>query len=595
MANITADRVLETSTTTGTGAYTLAGAVVGYRTFASALANGDVAEVFVEAVDGSGNPTGGWETGTYTFSGTTLTRTTITGSSNGGAAVDWAAGTRRIGLTNLASSYLTKRFSEVWFTGAARAFNNNPRTYSNILIPVVGSTTATGTYPVVKYFNTYEYRASGGTPTTVSNVTKFPANTPTGSTRVGNAWQVATRHDGTAFRLVVDCNTAATYRVMVDGRYTHTLTPLSGSGDAYYIIQLGERAVRTIEIEGQGDTAFRRIECLAGETVLPPLMPTTRLVLVGDSNAAGSGQTYVNDALGRVIADHVGIFDYWTLSAFGTGFVATNGGASNNYASRRADWNSINKDILVFAGSANDVNAGATAAAVKAAAITEITQARLTFKGPIFLIGLAGSKEYFTAQGVLATFQAHEQALKEAIEGFNDPLMKFIPMLSVNGNTPLTGTGAGTGNWDAYTQADGHLTTAGHLYMGRYLSIQMMQMIAEMAGLAIPAVDSLNLVSPRFVKPLPALNIDCNLGDFFTKTINANSALTFSNVPPAGIAYACTVELTHTSGTLTHPTGTIFAGGTAPTLTAGKVHLLYYLTRDGGAKWRCSILKDFAS
>ena len=36
-----ADRVQETTTTTGTGTVTLAGAVSGYRTFTSALADGD--------------------------------------------------------------------------------------------------------------------------------------------------------------------------------------------------------------------------------------------------------------------------------------------------------------------------------------------------------------------------------------------------------------------------------------------------------------------------------------------------------------------------------------------------------------------------
>ncbi|KPU96679.1 hypothetical protein APR50_23095 [Variovorax paradoxus] len=100
MAEITADRVYETSTTTGAGAYTLAGAIAGFRAFSAVCANGDVVRCFVEDVDGSGVPNGGWEVGVYTWgAGNTLARTSIEASSNGGAAVNWAPGARRIGLT----------------------------------------------------------------------------------------------------------------------------------------------------------------------------------------------------------------------------------------------------------------------------------------------------------------------------------------------------------------------------------------------------------------------------------------------------------------------------------------------------------------
>lgn len=98
------DRVLETSTTTGTGTYTLAGAVTGFQSFA-AVGNGNTCQYVAYEVDGNGNPSGGWEVGlgTYTASGTTLARTTIYASSNAGAAVNWAAGTRRIAVTRAAN------------------------------------------------------------------------------------------------------------------------------------------------------------------------------------------------------------------------------------------------------------------------------------------------------------------------------------------------------------------------------------------------------------------------------------------------------------------------------------------------------------
>ena len=100
MAHVSEPRVLETSTTTGTGALTLAGAVAGFRTFASVCATNDTCLYYIEAVDGSGIPTGDWECGLGTYTGTnTLTRTTVVRSSNSNAAVNLAAGTKRVAIT----------------------------------------------------------------------------------------------------------------------------------------------------------------------------------------------------------------------------------------------------------------------------------------------------------------------------------------------------------------------------------------------------------------------------------------------------------------------------------------------------------------
>lgn len=106
MALIFANRVLETSTTTGTGTYTLAGAVTGFQTFA-AVGNSNTCYYYAEEVDGSGIPSGGWEVGlgTYTTSGTTLARTAILASSNSNNAVSWSAGTRRIAVTASANLF----------------------------------------------------------------------------------------------------------------------------------------------------------------------------------------------------------------------------------------------------------------------------------------------------------------------------------------------------------------------------------------------------------------------------------------------------------------------------------------------------------
>lgn len=94
-----ADVVKETSVTTGVGALALAGAMTGYRAFSDVCSVADTLFYMVRGVDASGNPTGEWETGLGTYSGVnTLTRTTPQASSNGGAAVNFSAGTKHVWL-----------------------------------------------------------------------------------------------------------------------------------------------------------------------------------------------------------------------------------------------------------------------------------------------------------------------------------------------------------------------------------------------------------------------------------------------------------------------------------------------------------------
>lgn len=99
MAHKIANRTKETSTTTGTGTYTLAGAATGgFVTFTSVLSNSDT--TFYLAEDGTNYEIG---IGTFTTSGTTLARTTILSSSNANAAVNWSAGTRNISIVDVAN------------------------------------------------------------------------------------------------------------------------------------------------------------------------------------------------------------------------------------------------------------------------------------------------------------------------------------------------------------------------------------------------------------------------------------------------------------------------------------------------------------
>jgi len=92
-----------------------------------------------------------------------------------------------------------------------------------------------------------------------------------------------------------------------------------------------------------------------------------------------------------------------------------------------------------------------------------------------------------------------------------------------------------------------------------------------------------------------ALDIDLATGNYFTKTISANSTFTFSNPPASGTAGSFTLELTHTSGTVTWPSSVKFPADTAPTLTAGKTHLFVFVTDDGGTRYRGAALADYVN
>ena len=103
------DRCLETSTTTGTGNVTVAGAITGYRTLASALDLNSRIDYAIEAVDGTGIPTGEWEVGEGYLSGaTTLVREIVTASSNANALVNFSAGTKRVFVTLGATEWQDK-------------------------------------------------------------------------------------------------------------------------------------------------------------------------------------------------------------------------------------------------------------------------------------------------------------------------------------------------------------------------------------------------------------------------------------------------------------------------------------------------------
>jgi hypothetical protein len=98
MAFVLRDRVRESSTTTGTGSITTAGAAGGYQPFSAVMNIGDTCWYAIVM------PGSSWETGLATYTAAnTLARTTVLESSNAGALVSFAAGSKDVFLCQPAS------------------------------------------------------------------------------------------------------------------------------------------------------------------------------------------------------------------------------------------------------------------------------------------------------------------------------------------------------------------------------------------------------------------------------------------------------------------------------------------------------------
>ena len=140
MAFAVNDRVKETSTTTGTGTFTLAGAIEGFETFSSAIGNSNTTYY---AITNQGTPTE-FEVGIGTVGAGTLSRDTIISSSNSDAAVNFSAGEKNVFCTLPASKAVLENDSGV---ASATTFSGSGAQLTNLN----ASNVASGTLPDARF------------------------------------------------------------------------------------------------------------------------------------------------------------------------------------------------------------------------------------------------------------------------------------------------------------------------------------------------------------------------------------------------------------------------------------------------------------
>ena len=232
MALILADRVKETSTTTGNGVFTLAGAATGFQSFAI-VGNGNTTFYCI-----AGQGTNEWEVGigTYASAGTTLTRTTVLSNSSATepSALSFAAGTKDVFVT-----YPSEKSVNLDASGNATALGT-PVTFTG--------TNITGT----------------ATSFTASNVTTN-ANLTGGVTSVGNAATVVTNANLTGG--VTSVGNAAT--VITNANLTGEATSVGNAATLTNSAVIGK--VITGYVSGAGavaatDTLLQAIQKLNGNT-----------------------------------------------------------------------------------------------------------------------------------------------------------------------------------------------------------------------------------------------------------------------------------------------------------------------------------------
>lgn len=237
MAHILEDRVLESSTSTGTGAFTLGGAVTGFRPFSDVCAVGDTVPYFIEALDSVGQPTGDYEYGVGTYSAADeLTRTTVSGSSNAGAAVDFPAGTKNVAITltktelatqisdalnpvntNVTKATLTSGTKQDTTSGTSKDFTGIPSWAKRVVLSFANLSTNGNSLPIAQIGDSggietsgYVSYASAALPTTLTT-------SSTSSFCLDANWSAAANMHGKIELTLVDAATNTWVAAVVGG------------------------------------------------------------------------------------------------------------------------------------------------------------------------------------------------------------------------------------------------------------------------------------------------------------------------------------------------------------------------------------------
>ena len=381
MALVLADRVKETTDTTGTGTYSLSGGLAGFQTFNSAIGNGNT--TYYTCTDGNNFEIG---IGTYTSSGNTLARTTILKSSNSNSAVNWGVSTKDIFVTYPADKSVFKDASDnISGLGTASALDTG---ISNNNVPKFTSGVADDDFLRVSG-TTIEGRSASQVLSDIGAITADSTTTLTNKTidasqlsgNVANARLDAQLQDvaglavtdsgfivGDGSNFVLE--TGATVRTSLglgtvatlDTGISNTNIPKFTSGvadDDFLRVDgtsiEGRSASQVLsDIGGQASLTFGKSDTNALK--LEEAVTTNDILLAGSSNV--KGRTYaelksdlsLNNVENTALSSWVGTSNITTLGTIGTG-TWQGSAVADSYISSASTWNA--KQAALTFGIAN--------------------------------------------------------------------------------------------------------------------------------------------------------------------------------------------------------------------------------------------------
>ena len=324
MALKVVDRVKESSNTSGTVPLVLAGSDLGFRTFGSALSNGDT--TYYSAVEKSGPS---WEVGlgTYVSSNNVIIRTTILSSSNNNSIVNFSANTKDVFITYPAGRVLevgsggtgVTNITDIRTTFGISTLSDSVNTVSQTLnASYTQANTATTNAATALGVAQSAFAAANNEPIAKNAYTQANTATTNAATALGVA-QNAYAQANTANTLIL---------AKVSGFYQNSVPVSANTKDTWIHSDTG------VKYENVGNTSSPVwIECgpsgISSNTQPGALVGTT-LSISGQSNTAQLNITYtpsttVNSAIEIVSANTKGGIGYADFLTF----TNISGGATN--------------------------------------------------------------------------------------------------------------------------------------------------------------------------------------------------------------------------------------------------------------------------
>ena len=371
------------------------------------------------------------------------------------------------------------------------AMKSNPRNNGVMSSPPTVTVNETGVdgalskyYTMADNFNVkanHPFTIMGGTARNYEDYIKIGAATAyttggnVGDGVSGTGWRVGIITDAPKITFRVIGNNP--YRFLVNGQYISLSTYTNaGGGFRWITLTFASRLEREIQIESNQGRDFGGVYVTPLDTVSQ--MPNiTKMIIVGDSYAQGTGTTITNDGFPWIAGDFLGFKDTVGSGVGGEGWNSANG-SDFTPIQRINDWITKNPDIVVFALGIN----GFDETGYQAAVTSVLTATRTALPNiPIIVLGAWAGSPGPNSQVLLK-----EPKIQAAVTALADPYMKFVPVSTDPKGAWVYGTGrvgatTGDGNMDVYISSDQtHPNDAGHFYLGYRTAIGIYNALKSM-------------------------------------------------------------------------------------------------------------------